>query len=183
MSVAHGGQIVVSEPVAALLPAEQVVDLGTHRLRDIDGERRLYQVVADGLPSEFPPLRSMRRQLSTLPAQRTTLIGRHAHVDRIEATVADHRLVTVVGPGGMGKTRAAIEAAGQAIGRFPAGVFFVDLTRLTDDGGVRGRVRRRHRSGGPAGSTAAGHLVAELAERQALLVVDNSNTSSTRWPR
>src|SRR5688572_25623179 len=82
MSVAHGGQIVVSEPVAALLPADQVVDLGTHRLRDIDGERRLYQVVAEGLPSEFPPLRSIGRQLSTLPAQRTTLIGRHAHVAR-----------------------------------------------------------------------------------------------------
>ena len=173
MSVAHGGQIVVSEPVAALLPAEQVVDLGTHRLRDIDGERRLYQVVADGLPSEFPPLRSIGRQLSTLPAQRTTLIGRHTHVDRIDAAVADHRLVTVVGPGGMGKTRAAIEAAGRAIGRFPAGVFFVDLTRLTDDRGVAAAFVDGIGRAAPPGSTAAEHLVAELAERQALLVVDN----------
>ena len=173
MSVAHGGQIVVSGSVADVLPDEQVTDLGTHQLRDIDGDRHLFQIRADGLETGFPPLRSQRRQVSTLPAQRTTLIGRDVDVDRVRSVLDRHRLITVVGAGGVGKTRVAIEAGGRAAERFPSGVFFVDLAAVTDDAGVPGAFIDGIGRARPPERSATDHLVVELAERHALLVVDN----------
>ncbi len=173
MAVAHGGQIVVSEAVAALLPEADLVDLGEHRLRDLDDTRHLFQVIAPGLVDDFPPLRSMGTYVTTLPAQRTGLIGRDVLVARIRRLLREHRLVCLTGPGGVGKTRVAIEASGRELGSFPGGVFFADLTPATDRpailaalvGGIRLAVA-------PDRSTDE-QLAVYLGERQALLVVDN----------
>jgi class 3 adenylate cyclase len=135
-AVAHGGQIVVSEDVAALLSDVALVDLGEHRLRDLDGTRRLFQVSVPGLATDFPSLRSMGSFVTTLPAQRTALIGRDDFIGRIRRLLLEHRLVSLIGPGGVGKTRAAIEAAGEELGSSPGGVFFVDLTTAADDADV-----------------------------------------------
>lgn len=172
-AVAHGGQIVVSEPVAARLPDLTFVDLGDHRLRDLDGTRRLLQVVVQGLRAEFPPLRSMARYAMTLPAQRTPLIGRDELIAQVRRRLLEHRLVSLIGPGGVGKTRAAIETAGRELPNFPGGVFFVDLTAAASDADVVGAVISGLRMSVSPEQTSEEQLAAHLAHRHALLVFDN----------
>ena len=111
MAVAHGGQIVTSRATAELAPDVELRDLGEHHLRDIDGAHRLTQVLADGLDAEFPPLRTETTTTVVLPAQRSPLIGREDDVAAVRRALTDHRLVTLAGPGGAGKTRLAIEVA------------------------------------------------------------------------
>ena len=103
---------------------------------DLDGTHHLFQVVVPGMTTEFPSLRSMGRYVTTLPAQRTTLIGRDDFITRIRALLLEHRLVSLIGSGGVGKTRAAVEVAGQELANFPGGVFFVDLTSAASDADV-----------------------------------------------
>lgn len=173
MSAAHGGQIVVSEPVAARLPQVGFVDLGEHRLRDLDGTRRLLQVTVPGLLNDFPPLRSMGSYITTLPPQRTPLIGRDDLIVHIRRLLLEHRLVSLIGPGGVGKTRAAIEASGQELANFPGGVFFVDLTSTANRAEVLAALVGGVRSQVPPDRTAEEHLAVQLGERPALIVVDN----------
>ena len=104
MAAAHGGQIVVSEAISAAVGGVAFVDLGEHRLRDLDGVHHLFQVVVAGLETTFPPLRSIARYVNTLPAQRTSLIGRDDFIARVRFLLLDHRLVSLVGSGGVGKT-------------------------------------------------------------------------------
>lgn len=171
-SVGHGGQIVASEVVASMVDI-RLTDLGEHQLRDIEGSRRLFQVDGPGGPSRFPPLRSIGSYRTTLPAQRTTLIGRDQLVSRVCLLLDQHRLVTLVGPGGIDKTRVAIDAAGRALRRFPGGVFFADLTRATAEVGVGTELLRAMKvSAGPGQSDEL--AIAEfLADRGALLLMDN----------
>ena len=103
-SVGHPGQVVASDVVAAMVDV-RLADLGEHRLRHVEGPRRLFQVDLPGGPGRFPPLRSIGSHPSTLPAQRTRLIGREELVGQVRALVDDCRLVSLIGPGGVGKTR------------------------------------------------------------------------------
>jgi predicted ATPase/class 3 adenylate cyclase len=137
MSVAHGGQILLSRITQALvleqLPKQvSTIDLGRLRLRDLDRPESIFQLVAADLPSEFPPLRSPDARPSNLPVQTTPFVGREAEFAALSDLLAQpgSRLVSLVGPGGAGKTRLAIEAAAQQGGRFEDGVFFVGLAPL-----------------------------------------------------
>ncbi len=168
----HAGQLLVSEIVASMLDV-RLTDLGEHQLRDVEGRRRLFQVDVPGGPARFPPLRSIGSYRTTLPAQRTSLIGRDELVARVRALLDEHRLVTLLGPGGVGKTRLAIEVAGQALGGFPGGVFFADLTRADTGSGVASELLRSMKAGARAGQPEADAIGELLAERTALLVVDN----------
>lgn len=175
MSTGHGGQIVVSDAVAALLDGTvELSDLGEIRLRDLDGTWRLHQVAVPGSDNDHPPLRGHRSGVSTLPVRRTALLGRDELVSTLLRAMAVDRLVTLVGPGGAGKTHAATETAGRASGQYDDGVYFVDLTRApTDDvvasvliDGLDGLVAAR--------SDATPTYVAEsLTTSNSLLVVDN----------
>src|SRR5919106_1809901 len=116
MAAAHGGQIVLSAATHALSEHGAPVgvafrDLGEHRLRDLPKAEHLFQVVADGLPEEFPPLRSRDARPNNLPRPLTTFVGRRRELDEIKRAVAEARLLTMTGPGGTGKTRLSIEAA------------------------------------------------------------------------
>jgi predicted ATPase/class 3 adenylate cyclase len=173
MAVAHGGQIVASEPLVSRLPDVDFVDLGEHHLRDLDGPRRLFQVERPGCVEEFPPLRTMASFETNLPAQRTSLIGRDDVIRDIRRLLVDHRLVTLLGPGGVGKTRAAIEAAAGELASTPGGVFFVDLTTAADREGVLSAVLSGLRTAAPPDVPAAQHLGSHLGDRSALVVVDN----------
>ncbi|TQJ11310.1 ATP-binding protein [Kribbella jejuensis] len=169
-AAAHGGQIVVSAVTRELAHGITVRDLGTHHLKDIPEPERLYQVTADGLQTDFPAPRTLGTATS-LPAPATPLLGRDHDVERIRALLADPdvRLVTLTGPGGAGKTRLAIGAAAELPARFPGGVYFVPLAAAT--------------SGQVLWSTIAevldipprerGRVVAYLAQRTLLLVLDN----------
>jgi len=183
VAVGHGGQILVSGAAAALArdgldPGVTFVDVGEHRLRDLDRPERVFQVSADGLERQFPPLRSSTSPLRGFPAVRTRIIGR----DRLLATIADHidnaALVTLTGVGGCGKTRLAIEV-GRRVGELMSdGGVFVDLSSLGDPGliaqTIAGAVGVPHASAEGAGrDTAMDAVLAYSAQRRMLIVLDN----------
>jgi predicted ATPase/class 3 adenylate cyclase len=133
---AHGGQVVLSQATAGLvdgcLPdATALRDLGSHRLKDIAAPEHLFQLAIDGLPNEFPSLKTLGAA-SSLPRPATPLVGRDGELAELPALLgsADVRLVTLTGPGGSGKTRLAIAFAQKLIERFPDGVFFVPLAAV-----------------------------------------------------
>ncbi len=168
MSLAHGGQSLVSAATAAIvagdLPKERrLVALGRHLLKDLDERIDVYQLEAPGLATTFPPLRS--RGHSNLPESLTSFVGRADLVTSIGALVSDHRLVTLVGPGGIGKTRLAIEVGSVVADRFPHGVWWVPLSDHRDPEAVLPAIA------GVVG--APGDLESFLADWDALLVVDN----------
>lgn len=134
---AHGGQVVVSAATADLvsgcLPEGVAVKgLGSHRLKDIAHEERLFQVLIDGLDNEFPALKTLGTS-SSLPRLATPLVGRDAEVAELAALLAkpEVRLVTLTGPGGSGKTRLAVGVAERLVGEFGDGVFFAPLAAAT----------------------------------------------------
>ena len=128
MSVAHGGQVIVSLTTEELLRDVQadgweLIDLGQHRLRDLQRAERLFQLFADGLPAEFPPLRSLDTYPTNLPIQLSSFVGRDAELASVQKALAQSRAVTLTGVGGSGKTRLAIQAGAEVLPRFPDGVW------------------------------------------------------------
>ncbi len=135
-SAAHGGQVLCSAATARLaadLPADaELVDLGLFQLRGFDGRERLFQLVADGLERRFPRPRTATAAAHNLPAPAASFVGREAEKAELSNLVGNRRLVNVVGPGGAGKTRLALEVAGEAVPAYADGVWFVDLAAVTD---------------------------------------------------
>ncbi|MEP6476399.1 MAG: tetratricopeptide repeat protein [Actinomycetota bacterium] len=156
----HGGQIVLTEATRALVGSEGVRDLGIHRLKDI-GELRLYQSGDD----DFPPLRTVG--IGSLPSPAAALVGRQAELAAVVSIVRDDatRLVTLVGPGGIGKTRLALEIGRELLDSFIDGVWFVDLGAVTDPEWFEMSVA--------AAVGATDELVAQLRDRHSLLILDN----------
>ena len=133
---AHGGQVLVSATTGALasgsLPAGlELRELGEFRLKDLDRPERLAQLVGPGLEAEFPPPRTLDIP-SNLPPQMTSFIGRDREIGEVADVVRRSRLVTLTGPGGTGKTRLSLRVAERLSAHYPGGVFFVDLSALTD---------------------------------------------------
>lgn len=165
MSAGHGGQILMSGRTAELVRRELPVgiglrDLGHHRLKDLSALQRLYQVGED----EFPPLRSVA-PLSTLPVAASPLVGRLEEIAEVTALLrSEARLVTVVGPGGVGKTRLALEAAAVIAGDFPDGVCWVPLAALAEESLVLQAI---------ATAIGGGTVQPSLAGKRMLLLLDN----------
>ncbi|MDQ3981436.1 MAG: tetratricopeptide repeat protein [Actinomycetota bacterium] len=177
LAVAHGGQILVSEPTAASLEPLTTIslkDLGRHRLKDLTRPVRVYQVAHPDLPADFPPLRS--RNLShNLPADLASFVGREDALGTLATLLGERRLVTVVGPGGCGKTRVAIRAAREAMDRFRDGVWLVELAALSDPLLVTQQVATvlgiRDDANRIVGATA--ELAERLDDKELLVVLDN----------
>jgi len=137
MSAGHGGQLLLSgatrELVRDTLPADaSLLDLGEKRLKDLQRPESLYQLSAIGLPVTFPPLKTLDSFPNNLPTQLTTFIGREQEIAEIRQALENHRLVTLTGPGGTGKTRLSLQAAADLLEKFKHGVWFVELAPLTD---------------------------------------------------
>jgi predicted ATPase/class 3 adenylate cyclase len=136
VEVAHGGQVLVSG-VAARVAGESLGQglslkpLGQHRLRDLEGAEPVFQLLAEGLQSDFPPLRTLRAR-HNLPVARSSFVGRTAERLKLCQMILSEALVTLTGVGGCGKTRLAVEVASGLDGDFADGVFFVDLSAVTD---------------------------------------------------
>ena len=126
MGAGHGGQVLLSETTRQLLDTEELRELGDHRLKDLTAPQRLYQL-GDG---DFPPLKTLFR--TNLPIQPSALVGRERELEEAGELVRTHRLVTLTGPGGSGKTRLALQLAAEAVEQFPDGVFWVPLQALRD---------------------------------------------------
>ena len=129
-SAGHGGQVLISEATRRLLPSVpaglELRDLGERRLKDLASPERLYQLVGEGLPDGFPPLRTLDTRANNLPVQLTSFVGREEFL-AAQAALSGTRLLTMTGPGGTGKTRLALQLAAEASDDFPDGVFFVGL--------------------------------------------------------
>jgi predicted ATPase/class 3 adenylate cyclase len=136
MAAGHGGQILLSSSTASLIDGMDLVDLGVHRLRDISGGERLFQVRAPGLKTAFPSLRTLDAVPGNLPVQSTSLIGRESQVVQLAGLVREHRLVTLTGVGGVGKSRLALEVAAWVVEDFPDGVWLVELAAVGDPAAV-----------------------------------------------
>lgn len=131
MTAGHGGQILVSETTRSLAGAElEFRDLGRHLLRGLEADEHIYQLVVDGLPADFPPLRTASAAPNNLPARVSSIVGRESEVSALSGLLEDNRLVTVLGPGGVGKTSLAVTVGGRVLERFPGGVTFVDLSSV-----------------------------------------------------
>jgi predicted ATPase/class 3 adenylate cyclase len=174
---AHGGQVVVSAATAGLadgdLPAGvRLLDLGAHQLKDIASAEHLFQLAVDGLPADFPALRSLGAA-SSLPRPATPLVGRDGELAELAALLRtpDVRLVTLTGPGGSGKTRLAIGVAKRLTDMFPDGVFFVPLAAVTTADMMWTTIARV--LGVPPEGRAPPAFFAHVAHRTGLFVLDN----------
>ncbi len=139
MSAGHGGQVLFSAATQELVKRDlpdgvSLRDLGEYRLKDLQYPSRLFQLVIADLPADFPPLKTLDSHPNNLPIQPTALIGREKEMTAIERLLRreDVRLVTLTGPGGIGKTRLGLQVAAELSDRFPDGVFFVNLAPLSD---------------------------------------------------
>ena len=136
MAAGHGGQILVADSTVGLLSGVDLVDLGPRRLRDLPTAVGVFQVRAEGLRTDFPPLRALDTRPGNLRPATTSFIGREAEVAELQAAVKAHRLVTLTGVGGVGKTRLAIEVASRLADEYPDGVWFFELAAVTDPAAI-----------------------------------------------
>jgi predicted ATPase/class 3 adenylate cyclase len=174
MAVAHGGQVLVTDETRRAIDAGvEVRDLGYHRLKDLPEPEHLFQVLASGLASEFPELRSLNR--SNLPVPANPLVGRRNETERALELLSrpQTHLLTLQGGGGAGKTRLAVEVAGEAVTRYRDGVWIVLLAPIGDRSLMVSEIARVLGVDPVAKEPLETTLVHTLADRELLLVLDN----------
>jgi predicted ATPase/class 3 adenylate cyclase len=175
MSVAHGGQVVVSAATAELAreSAFEFRDLGEHRLAGLVRPERVSQLCPPGLGAEFPALRSVDALPGNLPRQVTSFVGRDIELDTLADLVRIRPLVTLTGVGGVGKTRLALEVAAEAIRGFPDGAWLCELAPVSDLDALWDTLAATFRLLPPPGRSLVDVLVEYLAPKRLLLVLDN----------
>jgi predicted ATPase len=173
MAAGHGGQILLAESAAGLLSGVDLLDLGPRRLRDVPMPVGVFQVRAAELRAEFPPLRALDTTPGNLRPATTSLIGRELEVDEMQAAVKSHRLVTLTGVGGVGKTRLALEVAARLADEFPDGVWVFELAAVTDPAAVSDAVAAVLGIIQQPGKSVRESVAAALEGRVRLLVFDN----------
>jgi predicted ATPase/class 3 adenylate cyclase len=180
MAAGHGGQVLLSGPTAALLVDQlphgtALRDLGEHRLKDIARPERLYQLDYPSMPAAFQPLATADVRLGTLPDDPSPFVGREGVRAEVAALLRDRatRLLTLTGPGGIGKTRLALCAARDTAPSFRAGAAFVDLSAARDTAAVLTTIARELGFREASAQTQLDELISGLAPHELLLVLDN----------
>jgi predicted ATPase/class 3 adenylate cyclase len=180
MAAGHGGQVLLSGATAALVidqlpPGATLRDLGEHRLKDLARPEHVFQLVHADLPEAFEPLTTAGGQEHSLPAEPSAFVGREAEVARVVERILDPsvRLLTLTGPGGIGKTRLALRAARETEGRFAGGAVFVDLSAAHDTTTFLTAIARALGLPDAREEAQLRELTRHLAGRDALLVLDN----------
>ncbi len=178
LAIGHGGQTLLSgvmhDLVLGALPAQASLrDLGEHRLKDLSRPEYVYQLVAPGLASEFPALRSLESLPNNLPLQMTSFVGREREVAEIAELLGTHRLVTLVGSGGIGKTRTSLQVAANLLDGSGNGVWFIELAPLASGEYIPAAIAQALGLSLPPVGDVLVHLVKTLKSWDALLVFDN----------
>jgi len=172
-AAAHGGQVLVSESTAALVDLE-LEDLGKHAVKDFPSARRIFHLPVDGLGSDcFPPPRTLRTGRTNLPDQPSSFIGRERELAELRRLLAGARVVTLTGPGGVGKTRLALRLGAELLDGSSDGVWFVDLAPVLDSRLVAPTVAGVLGVPELAGQSVRETLIEGLAERELLVLLDN----------
>jgi predicted ATPase/class 3 adenylate cyclase len=174
MSVAFGGQVLLTEEAVGLAGSGlRVRDLGYHRLKDLPAPEHLFQLIGPGLIADFPRLRSLNR--SNLPTPANPLVGRGKELARGFELLSrpDVPLLTLLGPGGVGKTRLSIELAGEAVSRYRDGVWIVALAPIQDEALMVAEIARVLEVPSVAGEGLRETLIARLSDGELLVVLDN----------
>jgi predicted ATPase/class 3 adenylate cyclase len=180
LSTGHGGQVLLSSAATDLVrdrlfDTVQLRDLGEHHLKDLSRSEHVYQLVVPDLPADFRPLASLENHLTNLPPQLTTLVGRDEEVATVCEFLgrANTRLVTLTGPGGVGKTRLSLQVAAESIDAYDDGVWFIPLEEATDESDIVAAI------GAGLGVREAGNqslmatLIEYLRSKKLLLILDN----------
>jgi hypothetical protein len=173
MAAGHGGQILLADSTAKLISGIDLVDLGPRRLRDLPTPVGVFQVRAPGLRTDFPPLRTLDQTPGNLRPAVTSFIGRESDVAEVQAALRTHRLVTLTGVGGVGKTRLSTEVAARLDDEFPDGVWFFELAAVTDPAAVPDAVAAVLGIIQQPGKSVGESVAAALEGRVRLLVIDN----------
>ncbi|MGH2681918.1 MAG: ATP-binding protein [Actinomycetota bacterium] len=182
----HGGQVLVSGSTRALVEGNlpsgvSLRDLGKHRLKDLESPEHLFQMVVEGLPDDFPPVRSLDARPNNLPSQLTSFVGRAREIDEIKEALGAARLLTLTGPGGTGKTRLSIQVGVELLGLFEHGVFFVSLAPIEDPALVASTIAHTlglAEEARPVMETLTEHL----RDREMLLILDNFEQITAAGP-
>jgi class 3 adenylate cyclase len=189
LSCGYGGQILLSQTVqqlsrGALPPDTELRDLGEHRLRDLLEPERVYQLLHPDLPNRFPLLKTLESRPNNLPLQPTPFLGREREVQQVVDLLGrpEVRLLTLTGPGGMGKTRLGLQVAAEVVDDFPDGVWFVDLSPLTDPFLVPVAIADALAIRQEGAQPLTERLQDALASKQLLLLLDNLEQLHTAAP-
>ena len=178
MSIAHGGQILVSGSTQALLRHANVDvslrELGEQFLKDLNEPEPAFQVVAEGLATTFPSLTSLKAHRNNLPAQISSFVGRVREMRELRHAANRHRLISIVGPGGIGKTRIALRLADEAVDHFRDGAWFVELASISDPKLIAQTVAEAFGLREQSQQSVDDQLLEFLAHKKLLLVFDNS---------
>jgi predicted ATPase/class 3 adenylate cyclase len=174
----HGGQILLSDATRGLVEGAlpegvELRDLGRHRLKDLSQPERISETVIQGLPSQFPALRSLDATPNNLPSQMTSFVGRTREVAGARRLLAGTRLLTLTGPGGTGKTRLSLQLAAEAASDFTDGVCFVPLDSIDDAEMVAAAIVSALGLREAVNKPPLGRLIDHLRDRCLLLVLDN----------
>ena len=175
---AYGGQVLVSEATQALVAGRlperlQLRDLGLHRLRDLAGTEHLYQLLVEGVPDVFPALRTLDGTPNNLPTQLTSFVGRSEMVARAKRLVETSRLLTLTGPGGIGKTRLSLQVAAETFDQFPDGVYFIALSAVRDPEVIPSVIAQAIGIPMTGNRLPLDMVIQHLRNRKTLLVIDN----------
>ena len=176
-SAGHGGQILCSQTIVDLLhealPEVGFVSLGDFRLRNLNRVERIFQVQARGLPASFPPLRTRQNLPHNLPDSQTSFVGRVGELEQVKELLGKTRALTLLGTGGTGKTRLAIEVGRELLDDYPDGVWLVELATLENDSSLSDAVASALGVREEAGHSMRESLAAFLSGREMLLILDN----------
>ena len=178
MSAGHGGQVLLSastrELVRDILPEDtELVDIGEKRLKDLLRPEHLYQLNHPDLPSRFPPLKTLDSFSNNLPTQLTSFIGREKEIGEVKLQLEEHRLVTLTGSGGTGKTRLSLQVAVELLEEFDHGIWFIELAPLADPDLIPQTILTTIGINEQGGRPTLELLQEFLQEKKTLIVLDN----------
>jgi predicted ATPase/class 3 adenylate cyclase len=179
MSAGHGGQILVSASTAQIITNQlcgecDLRDLGSHRLKDLAEPQAIFQVLAEQLPADFPPIVSLDARPNNLPSQISAFIGRDAELQQLQELLQRERLVTICGSAGIGKTRLALQSAAESIGKYKDGSWLVRLADIADEKLVPQIIASTLHIDEAPGESLDDTLVEQLRARTIFLLLDNA---------